>query len=150
MGRYELELKVKVLAELKPQQIKRLAQLSLQFQQIIAVTDKRVADRVGLSPAQLKRAREIFQAGRQNLAKRQQGMYNEVASHYKGVNPKTDAEKKQVQQNFVRDMRAAQQRQAGALTAEAARNAAEIMSVLTPQQKSTWRSLLGRPFKFPG
>ena len=148
--RYQQALKESVIAQMTVPQLKRLRELTLQYQQVIALTDSTVASRVGLSPAQLKRVRSTFQEGTQAIGLLSRKSQSAIMSKYQGLKPKSQAEQQALGKQYSEEMMAAAKRLDPQLKAIAHRNTAKIMAILTPAEKATWKSLQGREFVFPG
>ena len=105
---------------LEPKQIERLNQLVLQRTGAAALERQEVADKLGLTADQKDKIRKIREASRP-----ERGAFDRNAS------------------------REEQQKAAAEARERRAKADADVLAVLTPQQKETWEKLLGKKFDFP-
>lgn len=135
-----------VLDVLNAVQIKRLREISLQTAGLIALTDPAVSKKVGLTAAQLTKVKSTLKASYEQAGKVTSQVRDKIESEFKGKNPKTDAEKRKLAEQYEKrvneEMRKIQPR------LEQIRNdgRAKIMATLSAGQRTIWNSLLGKPF----
>jgi hypothetical protein len=107
-----------VLAALKPEQAKRLRQIALQRQTMIAALEKpEVAKEMKLTEQQTKIVREFREVAMNEMAKVREG----------GADSREEARKKMTEISKATDEK--------------------LLKMLTDEQKAKWRDLLGEPFK---
>ncbi|CAN1511661.1 hypothetical protein MCEMSE15_00806 [Fimbriimonadaceae bacterium] len=140
-------LKKDVLAALSATQLKRLREINLQRLGITALTDEKVATKVGLSSAQLKQYRDAYTAGANESAKLQQEAANPVLTKYQSVRPKSEAESKTLRAKFESEMQAAGVKVKPKLDAVEARTKKKLEGIMTPAQRAAFKALQGKPFK---
>ncbi|HWP30549.1 MAG TPA: hypothetical protein VNK96_02315 [Fimbriimonadales bacterium] len=103
---------------LTPQQIKRLEEISLQLEGPRALLRPEIADKVGLSPQQREKIREIYRnVGRPTTPR-------DVPQGPEGreqLRERMKAQRKELEE--------------------------KLLGVLTPEQRTRWQALLGRPFE---
>lgn len=141
------DLKKKVFAELKPTQIKRLREISLQQLGFSALNDALVAKRVGLSEAQIERVRKSFDLGFNEAADVEREAVNKAVKPYQDKKPKTDAEAEKLYNEMQTKAEAARKTVAPRVEKIRAFTRDKIMNILTPQQRQAFQALMGKPFK---
>ncbi len=144
---FELDLKKQVFGTLTPAQLKRLREISLQHDGVGALGDDGVAKKVGLSADQLKKVRAIIIADRKQLSELQEKADGPIVNRYKNVKPKDDADRKALGAKFRQELSAAGAKFEPQVKAVILGDRKKLMDVLTPAQRATWQSLLGKPFK---
>ena len=140
------DLKRNVLAELRPDQIKRLRELSLQAMGFPALGDQTVGTRVGLNEIQLKKIRSILESTSKQAMTIQDNAVERDIADLKGENPKTDKEKKALESEAEKRAAAARQRVEPEVNRIRLKAKGEIMAILTADQRQKWQDLLGKPF----
>lgn len=141
------ELKRNVLAQLSPSQLKRLREISLQRIGVSALTDEKVATRVGLSSSQLKGERTAFTSARDQVAAIQRSTASNVMKAYAGRNVKTKAEAERLQKEANHKLELAMRAVAPRLKQIGDGARGKMLALLSPKQRGVWQALLGRPFK---
>jgi hypothetical protein len=140
-------LKTKVIGELSHWQVRRLAQISLQQAGIVALLDTRVAKRIGLTDAQVKRLREGWDVSGRMVAEAEDKARRPVFEKYKNKRAKDNKEAEDLRKAFAQDMEAAS-RSLGPVLAKAKRDFESVVdSTLTPGQKKAWHELKGPSFR---
>lgn len=142
-------LKTAVLAQLNDAQIKRLREISLQELGFSALADDTVATRVGLSGAQLTKLRKVLSDG---LSKASQIEYKAVTAATKGIQgqtPKSAADRDRLVKLANEKASAAEKSVHPQVMRVRDETSAKVLAVLTPQQRSNWKALQGKPFKLP-
>ena len=118
-GQQDQQMEKKIKEILTDSQYKRYQEIGLQQQGAMAITRPEIGQKLNLSEDQREQIREILQNNRQNMRPPQGG---------EGERPDP------------RQMQAQMEKNREALNAK-------IVAVLSGEQKSTWQSMLGRPFK---
>jgi len=139
-------LKTSVIKALKPNQVKRLRELSLQRTGISVLTDERVAKEVGMSAAQLKKFRDTYLAGGREATAIQQAAVKPIADKYANRKPKDEAEAKKLQAEVQAAMQKANQSVAPKLKNLETSTAKKLEAILTAAQRTKFKALLGKPF----
>jgi ribosomal protein L3 len=143
-------LKKQVLAVLTPKQIKRLGELSLQNEGLVAIFEEdAVRTRLNISVAQATTLRDAYKQGLLASQKVAQKHEEPVVAKFK---PKVQQAKTQAQQAELRKEFEAQIQTADAaaepeLNEIAAKTKRVFNSTLTATQMAGWKALLGTPFK---
>lgn len=133
---------------LRPNQVRRLHELDLQWRGPLALTDPKVADKLDLTPEQRTKVSEALE---DYYAARQKVMLKFNGSVQKSSSPGDNAPNAKPTPPSAlneQDMRA---RMADAQKdIEQARKAAgeKALAVLTSDQRERWKTLLGQPFTF--
>lgn len=140
-------LKKDVFAVLTKPQIARLRELTLQRLGLISLTDKQVADRVGLSPTQVLGLRKAFESGRTKFVAAQQAAAGPILAPYKGRKPKSQEEAAALRKEIEGKLKTASVRVKPQLEAIGKQTDAAMLAVLTAPQRAKWTALKGRPFK---
>jgi len=140
-------LKENVLSSLTAPQLKRLREISLQRVGLIALADEKIATRVGLNATQLKQYREVCQKGAELNASIQRQAAEPIMAKYKGVQPKNEAEAKELRTKVEADFAAARAKVTPQLKAIESATTKKLLAILTPAQKAAWEALKGKPFK---
>jgi hypothetical protein len=144
---YFRDLKQGVLAVLQPNQLKRLREISLQRAGLSALTDQTVAKRVGMSDAQLKRMRDAFTAGMNEVNKLQQDAFNGVMKKYENRKPKDEAEANALRKQVEGELQAAGKRIQPQVDKALKSTETRMLAVLDSKQQASWKSLQGAPFR---
>lgn len=143
------QVKTEALAILTPPQLKRLRELTLQRLGLIALTDKEVATRVGLSDAQRDKIKAAFQAGRSKFQSIQASARTSAApivAKYKDRKPKNAAEAATLKKEIDAKVAPIRAKIVPQLQAVGKQTDQNMLAVLTPLQKSKWAALKGRLF----
>lgn len=143
-------LKRNVFTELSAAQVKRLREITLQAAGWPAVIDPVVAKRIGMSQAQLTKARQAFEAGSKQLAQRQQAIAQGAFAKYKDKKPKDKAEAERLSRQANSEFAAAMQRAAPTLQKLVNQRDAKISAALTAPQRASFNALKGKKFNFKG
>ena len=140
------KMRTGVLNILTPVQIKRLREISLQTAGLIALTDPTVAKKVGLSGAQLTKLKGYLKDSYEQVGKLTKGVQDKVEKEFKGKNPKTDAEKRKLAEQYEKRMNEEMKKIAPKLEKIRNDGRARIMSSMSAGQRTIWNTLLGKPF----
>lgn len=140
-------LKMRVLANLSPAQVKRLGEISIQRVGDAALSDPIVAKKVGMSDAQTKKLQATFAEGAQKYAQLEQRTAQRVLLPYKDRKPKDQADAKRLNEEIRGKMAAAAKQVRPQLDAIRADYAKRIKAMLTSSQSATFAKLRGKPFR---
>lgn len=141
------QMKDKVVAELSQYQLKRLREISLQMTGDRALLDPTVGKKVGLTDAQIKKLQGSYETTAKKMVDLETKTYKVINDKYAAKNPKTDAEKKKLTQEWDKEMAAAQKKIAPTLKQYAGEFTKSLNSTLSAAQKNKWTALLGKIFK---
>lgn len=140
-------LKVRVLSNLTPAQVKRLGELSLQRVGDAALTDPMVAKKVGMSDAQLKKMQQTYSEGSQKFAQLEQDTARKVLLPYKDRKPKDQAEAKKLNAEIETKLAAAGKQVKPKMDALRDEYRKRIRAILTSTQSAAYNKLRGKPFR---
>lgn len=140
------KLRQNVFSELKPAQLKRLREISLQTVGLVAVLDTKVAAKVGVSATQLKQMRDLYTAGSKQADALMKKEVGGALASFKGANPKTDSEKKKLKDQAEAKVKAAQERIAPQVENVRKQTRDRMLAVMTPAQESAFMALQGKKF----
>ncbi len=141
------KMRTGVLNALSANQIKRLREITLQSAGLVALTDPTISAKVGLSKAQVTKIEGILKDTYQRVGKLTEGVHDKIGKEFKDKKPKTDAEKTKLQAQVrkrIDDEVAKIRPQVERLQKEGRE---KIFGTLSAGQRSTWNTLLGKPFK---
>jgi hypothetical protein len=141
------QLKNKVIGELSSWQVKRLGQISLQQAGIVALLDSKVAKKVGMTDAQVKKLRAGWEASGKLVAEAETKARQPVFNKYKDKQPKDEKEAKELSEAYSREMEAASKALDPVLAKAKKDFEALVDSTLTPGQKKAWGDLKGSAFR---
>lgn len=141
------DLKKGVIGQLSAAQLKRLRELTLQRAGIVAIGQDSIAKRVGLSAAQIKSYRTIFETDYKKAEQLKADTVKATLKPYENRKPKTEAEAKKLNAEVQKKLEAAQKSLTPKLSAMAKATETKLLAVLTAAQKKNWQALLGAPFK---
>ena len=139
-------LRVKVFAILTSGQLHRLAQLTLQETGLVALADQEVATAVGLSSGQLKKIRDTIVNQTKAFDSAEGSAKRPIFNKYKGMKPKNKAEGEALQKQFTQELQAADAQLRPQVRAIMKKGTADILGILTPDQKAKWKQILGKTF----
>ena len=140
-------LKSKVLGELSAAQVKRLREITLQRDGILSLMDKRVSDKIGMTAAQLTKIREAYVAKDKRAKQIQQAAFASIFEKYGKMKPKSDTEKKQLEDQANKELDAQKKRIQPQLKTLGKQFEALVAETLTKGQKEAFKELKGAPFK---
>lgn len=141
------ELKKGVLRALKPTQLKRLRELTLQRAGLLALLDDLVAKKIGLSGASYESFRKTFSDGAKQAGEIERTNLKPIFDKYSAKRPKDDAERKQLETQMRGELDAASKRIAPQIQQLQASTQQKLIGLLSAPQKTAWQALLGQPFK---
>ena len=118
MEKRAAEMDAKIKGILNSAQFNRYHELVLQQRGPVALLEKQVGDKVGLSQAQREQILQVMEQNRMNMRPPQPGQQSDPEAMRKQM----DAQKQA--------------------------NDAKILAVLTSEQRSKWQQMLGKPFTF--
>jgi hypothetical protein len=144
---YFYELKLNVMRVLTPVQLKRLGEISLQRVGLAALTDEKVAKRIGMSNTQLSKMRLAFKDGGTKYAAAEKAAATPVLTKYKDKKVKDQKEAAALQKQFDADMAAAMQKAGPQLVAIKASAEKSMKAILTKDQLAKYQALMGKTFK---
>ncbi|MCH8980167.1 MAG: hypothetical protein IH945_13150 [Armatimonadetes bacterium] len=140
-------LKSKVLRELSAAQVKRLREITLQRDGLAPLMDKRVSDKIGMTAAQLKRIRDAYVANDNKAKQIQKAAFSPIFEKYGNMKPKSDAEKKQFEDQANKELDIEKKRIRPQLEMLGKEFEALVAGTLTKGQKDAFNRLKGAPFK---
>jgi hypothetical protein len=140
------ELKLNVMRALKPAQLKRLGEISLQRVGLAALTDEIVGKKVGMSMAQVEKMRKAFRDGGQKYAAAEKAAAEPVLAKYKDKRVKDQKEAEAMQKAFNSDLGAAMKKAGPKLVGIKSAAEKSMKALLTPQQLAKYQALLGKKF----
>lgn len=135
------QLKTEVFNQLSEAQLRRLREISLQHIGVVALGDPVVGKRLGLSSAQVQRIQGMVKNDAQTLSKTERQLREPVVARFKGK-AQTEENRRKFEQEVYNAV-------APRLKEMEVKDHDQILSVLTPAQKSAWKALQGRPFTPP-
>jgi hypothetical protein len=140
-------LKRKVLAELTAPQVKRLREITLQRDGLLPLLDQRMADRIGMTPAQSKKLRDAYEANNKKADDIQTKALKPIVDKYAAMRPKDDAERKRLEEQGNKEIEAATAKIKPQLEQLGKDFKALVDSTLSKGQKDDFEKLKGVPFK---
>jgi len=140
------EMRSKVLAVLNPGELKRLRELSLQSVDLGGVMDVIVSTRIGMSPSQLAKARQVFSAGIQRSQAIITAVNNQVIAQYNQTKVKSAAEAKALNATIEKQRQEGLKKHDPELHQIELETKRQIEAVLTPKQLAAYRALEGKPY----
>ncbi len=143
---YFYELKLNVMRTLKPTQLKRLGEISLQRVGLAALTDDIVGKKIGMSKAQLDKMRAAFREGGTKYAAAEKAAATPVLTKYKDKRVKDEKEAAAIQKEFDSDLKLAMQKASPNLAQIRSAAEAKMKGILTSAQMAKYQSLLGKKF----
>ncbi len=141
------QFKTKVVGELSKWQKGRMREISLQVAGPLALMDDRIGAQIGLTKTQIKKLRDAYEANSKKGAEISQKAYDPIVKKYAAKKPKTDAEKKKLQAEMDKELKAAEKKIEPQLAKLSKDFSALIDSTLNDQQEKNYKALLGTPFK---
>ena len=147
MSVHLITLKTRVLGELSASQVKRLREITLQRDGLVPLMDTRVSDKIGMTAAQLTKIREAYVANDNKAKQIQQKAFAPVCEKFGKMKPKSDAEKKLLEEQANKELDAEKKRIQPELEALSKQFAALVDETLTKGQKDAFNKLKGTPFK---
>ncbi len=144
--KYFLELQGQVLSHLTKAQLRRLRELTLQSVGMRGMLDTVVSKKLGMTDAQLTKARKVFEKGALANQKITQAVYAQVIAPYKNVHPKTQAEEQKLNDQVRKQYDAALAKRKSEIEQLAKQTKKEFESVVTPKQLAAYKALGGKPF----
>lgn len=140
------KMRIAVLNVLNEGQIRRLREISLQTAGLIALTDPAVIRKVGLSQAQVTKVKNYLKTSYEAAGDLTKQVQEKVAKEFKNRNPKTDAEKRKLADQYTKRMKEEMAKITPKLEKIRSDGRANIMKTLSEGQRTIWNSLLGKPF----
>ncbi len=137
-----------VLGELSAAQLKRLREISLQQVGPSALGDTVVAKKVGMTDAQVKQLRKVYETAAEQAAKIQKSAMDKVFAGMPKERPKDPKKAKEVYDEGMRRAKVEGDRVKPILTQIAKGADTKALAVLTAAQRQAWTALQGKPFKF--
>ena len=141
--------KSRILGELTAMQIKRLREITLQRDGLIPLLDKQVADKIGMTSAQLTKLRDAYLENDKKAKDIQTAAFKPIFDKYAAMKPKNDAEKKALSDQANKELEAAKSRIQPQLEELGRQFAQFVDAALSKGQHEAFESLKGRPFKVP-
>jgi hypothetical protein len=139
-------MRTKVVAILTETQLRRLREITLQEIGIPALADQDVSKFVGLSEAQRKKIDGILVSAAKKAGKIEQDAMLKLEAEFGGKKPKTDKEKKELQEKIQARMKAASDKAKPQIQAIQKDAKAQVMKVMNAKQSAAWNKALGKPF----
>jgi hypothetical protein len=143
-------LKKRIIGELSASQLKRLREITLQRDGLLPLMDQRMADKIGLTKAQLTKLRDAYLANDKKAKDLQQQTFAPIFEKYEKMKPKSDAEKKTLTDQANKELDAAKKKIQPQLEALGKSFADLVEATLTKGQKDAFNALKGTPFKPAG
>jgi hypothetical protein len=141
-------LKERVLAALTDAQVKRLAQISLQAMDVVAVLDVRVAERLGVTEAQAAALKAAWEATGRAVAKSLEAAREPVLAKYRAMRPASDAERKALAEALGKELAEADKTAKPEIERHKKTFESAVARTFTDGQKKEWDALKGAPFDF--
>lgn len=142
-----LKLRSEVLSSLKPEQLRRLRELTIQSAGPIALLEENIARRLKVTLDQRKKIAAAYQAGQKEAVSLRNAALGPLSAKWRGKKPKNEAEAKTLSAEFNKEMRAAEQKVAPRLNAISMETGRKIMAIVTAQQRAEFEALKGKPFR---
>ena len=144
---YFKELRANVIKTLKPGQLKRLREITLQARGYAMLLDPIVQRRLGVTAPQLDKIRAALEEFAMFAQQATRDAYMGVRAQYQNVHPKDQADNVRLNQEFGQKLRQAEAGIRPKIQAAHLRMDQEVEVVLTRPQRANWIALLGRSFK---
>jgi hypothetical protein len=145
--KYLQDLKKNVIGVLSATQLKRLREITLQGYGWSAVADDRVGKRVGMSAAQIKKAKSILSEAAKKSAGIERAATTPVLAPYKDKKPKNEAEAKQWNEKIKAGMQQAAVKIKPQIDAIQKKAIADIQAMMSKSQRASYLALQGKTFK---
>jgi hypothetical protein len=142
-------LKRRVLGELNASQLKRLREITLQRDGLLPLMDQKMADKIGMTKAQLTKLREGYVESNEKAKEIQQTAFSPIFAKYEKMKPKDDAEKKTLNEQANKELDAARKKILPQLEALGKSFASLVETTLTKGQRDAFAALKGKPFEVP-
>jgi len=142
------ELKRGVFGSLTAAQLKRLREISLQRAGLLALLDDVVAKKIGLTGASQTKFKTTFTEGAKSAATIERTNLKPIFDKYEPRMraAKTEADRKKVEAQMRPELDAASKKIAPQIQQLQGDTQKKLVAILTPQQKTAWTALLGKPF----
>jgi hypothetical protein len=140
------ELKTRVLLELKPPQVQRLREISLQEVGLVALCDPVVGRKVGMNDKQVAKMQEVYKQGLLTFRNLETTSLKKVLGPYTSLKPKSKAEADQIKAKADREIAAERKRISPQLNKIRADYDKRMRSLLTSSQSKTYEALKGKPY----
>ena len=140
-------MKKGVIAQLTAAQLKRLREISLQSLDFEALADTTVANRVGLSPSEVKRVRAIVKDGLEKANGIRNKAISQAIGDLRNKKPKSQKEADAIQSEAEQRAKAAVSRVSDQILEVGLKTKTQTLAVLSNGERAKWQELLGRPFK---
>ena len=134
------------LSVLSPAQAKRLRELSLQSVDLGGALNATVAKRIGMSPAQLTKARSAFESGVKQSQAIVLAVNREVIAQYNNKHVKTQAEANALNAEIEKKRQTGMRMKEPELKRIQDQTNRQVLAVLTAKQLAAYRALQGKPF----
>jgi hypothetical protein len=141
-----LDLKRSICDILKPAQLKRLRELTLQSVGMAGMLDGAVAKRIGLSVDQLKKAQAAFQDGATKENKIREAAYQKAVAPYQSYKPKNQADAAATSKKVREAYDAELKKHDAEIRAVALQTKKALDSVVTKKQFEAYTALGGKKF----
>ena len=150
MDRMFADMKIGVIGQLSVGQVRRLREISLQQLGFVALTDRTVAKRVGLSDGDSSKLLKVYQAGikeADEIGKTAQAQLRLQLADLERRKPKTDKEKKAVLDEAQKRAAVFAKKVDPQIQAVQIKTRDKVLGMLSAKQRRAWSALLGKPFK---
>lgn len=139
-------LKKKVIGELSAAQLKRLREITLQRDGLLPLMDQRMADKIGMTKAQLTKLRDAYVANDKKAKGLQEAAYKPIFEKYLAMKPKSKEEEAKLVEQRNKELEAARIKIQPQLEAMG-KSYIDLADVtLTKGQKDSFLALKGKPF----
>ncbi len=139
-------LKMKVIGELSAVQLKRLRELTLQRDGLLPLMVPKMAERIGMTKAQLTKLLDAYFANDKKAKDLQTVTYKPILDKYAAMKPKSADEEKMLVEQRRKELEAARIKIQPQLEAFGKSFASLVDTTLTKGQKDEFNSLKGKPF----
>ncbi len=146
MAGYLGALKARVIAELNAVQLKRLREITLQRDGLLPLMDQRMADKIGMTKAQLTKFREAYVANDKKAKDIQSAAYKPIFDKYAAMKPKSKEEEAKLVEQRNKELEAARTKIQPQLVAMGKTFTDLVEATLTKGQRDEFASLKGKAF----
>lgn len=145
-----LDMKRGVLTSLSAVQLRRLREISLQQVGFMALTDPKVAKKVGLSSAEQTKLRSTYEAGMkeaESIAKSAQAQLDVQLADLRKRKPKDKKEEEALMKQAQTKAQALEKKLDPQIEQVRQKTRKQVLSMLSAKQKASWDGLLGKPYR---
>jgi len=140
-------LKTKILATLKPEQVVRWGQLTVQQLDVLALFDPIVVAKLGLTKAQSQKLTDAWNATGARVANLESTTKKPIVDKYRAMKPANDAEREKLTQQLQTELAEATAKIKPELDKLKKEFDTSVATTLTDGQKKTWSEIKGPAVK---